>query len=134
MSKRILVVDDDPLIVELFGIALDMKGYEVLTAGDGEQAIAVLQNVDPDHPVDVIMIDLMMPVMDGLRFIHWLRTEMKSTLPVLALTGMSQASVAQGAIDAGANAVLSKPVDPLVIIDKLAELLKNVGSDNSAKE
>lgn len=132
-KKRILIVDDDPSIVELLGISLEMVGYEVLTAGDGMQAISVLQNAIHDHPVDMVMVDLMMPVMDGLRFIRWLRTEMNSPLPVLALTGMSQASDAQIAMSAGASAVLSKPVEPRVIIEKLAELLKDAGSDGSAK-
>ena len=84
---RILVVDDDPSILELLSIVLEMAGYEVLTAGDGAQAVSLLQNLVPESLVDVIMVDLMMPVMDGLRFMRWLRAEQKSTVPVLVLTG-----------------------------------------------
>lgn len=133
-KKRILIVDDDPSIIELLGISLDMAGYEVLAAGDGAQAVISLQKMMPDDAVDVIMVDLLMPVMDGLRFVRWLRTEMKSTLPVLALTGMSQSKDTQAAMSAGADAVLSKPVDPRVIIKKLAELLEDTASDNSVKK
>jgi CheY-like chemotaxis protein len=131
---RILVVDDDAIIVELLSMVLDRAGYEVLTAGDGAKAIAILQDVQPDQAVDILMVDLMMPVMDGLRFMRWLRTEQKSSLPVLALTGMSKPSEVQAALQAGADAVLNKPIEPRLIVEKLAELLdrKGVGGSDSA--
>lgn len=133
-KPRILIVDDDSAIVELLGIALEMTGYEVVTAGDGAQAISIMQNVAPDSPFDILMVDLMMPVMDGLRFMRWLRAELNCSLPVLALTGMSKPSEVQKALDAGADAVLNKPVEPMVIVEKLAELLNLAGADRSAKE
>lgn len=120
---RILVVDDDVIIVELLGMVLDRAGYEVLTASDGVKAISILQGASPDRAVDILMVDLMMPVMDGLRFMRWLRTELKSSLPVLALTGMSKPSEVQAALQAGADAVLNKPIEPRLIVEKLAELL-----------
>ncbi|MDP2828870.1 MAG: response regulator transcription factor [Sulfuricellaceae bacterium] len=122
-KPRILVVDDDAIIVELLSMVLDRAGYEVLTAGDGVQAISILQSTLPDQSIDILMVDLMMPVMDGLRFMRWLRTELKCSLPVLALTGMSKPSEVQAAIQAGADAVLNKPIEPRLIIEKLTELL-----------
>lgn len=121
---RILVVDDDVIIVELLGMVLERAGYEVLTASDGAQAVSILQGVQPDQAVDILMVDLMMPVMDGLRFMRWLRTELRSSLPVLALTGMSKPSEVQAALQAGADAVLNKPIEPRLIVEKLAELLE----------
>lgn len=121
---RILVVDDDEIIVELLSMVLERAGYEVLTASDGAQAIAILQGAQPDQAVDILMVDLMMPVMDGLRFMRWLRAEQKSALPVLALTGMSKPSEVQAALQAGADAVLNKPIEPRLIVEKLAELLE----------
>jgi two-component system response regulator MprA len=126
-KPHILIVDDDPALIELFRIYLEFVGYEVLFAADGAQAIMLLQNSVARRPLDIVMVDLMMPVMDGLSFIHFLRTELNLTLPVLALTGMSKPSDVQRAIDAGANAVLSKPIEPKLIIEKLTELLASTG-------
>ena len=124
----VLIIDDDPAIIELLSIYLEFTGYEVQTAADGAQGVAILKSMTTDRPIDAIMVDLMMPVMDGLRFIHLLRTELKSALPVLALTGMSKPNDVQRAVQAGANAVLSKPVEPKVIVEKLAELLNRRGA------
>jgi len=124
----VLIIDDDPAIIELLSIYLEFTGYEVQTAADGAQGVAILKSMTTDRPIDAIMVDLMMPVMDGLRFIHLLRTELKCALPVLALTGMSKPNDVQRAVQAGANAVLSKPVEPKVIIEKLAELLNRRGA------
>ena len=130
---RILVVDDDPAIVELLSIVLEMAGYEVLTAGDGAQAVSLLQNLVPESLLDVIMVDLMMPVMDGLRFMRWLRTEFKSTVPVpvLALTGRNKPGGEAMILQAGADAVLYKPVEPKEIVEMLATLLDRTGADGS---
>ena len=124
----VLIIDDDPAIIELLSIYLEFTGYEVQTAADGAQGVAILKSMTTDRPIDAIMVDLMMPVMDGLRFIHLLRTELKCALPVLALTGMSKPNDVQRAVQAGANAVLSKPVEPKVIVEKLAELLNRRGA------
>ena len=130
-QPRILIVDDDASIVELLCIVLEMEGYEVATAGDGKQAVTILQNAAPDCPFDILMVDLMMPVMDGLHFMHWLRTELKCTLPVLALTGMSKPDEIDRAKLAGADDVLSKPIEPMDIVKKLAELLARKGAESS---
>ena len=129
---RILVVDDDPAIVELLVMVLEMAGYEVLTAGDGAQAVSLLQNLVPESLVDVIMVDLMMPVMDGLRFMRWLRAEQKSTVPVLVLTGRNKPGGEAMILQAGADAVLYKPAEPREIIKMLATLLDRTGADGSA--
>lgn len=126
-KRRILIVDDDPIIVELLIIFLEMKGYEVFSVSDGAQAVGFLQGCAPGSQVELIMLDLMMPVMDGLCFLHWLRTDAKLALPVLALTGMNQPTDVQRAIGAGADAVLSKPLELQRIAMKLAELL-NAGA------
>jgi CheY-like chemotaxis protein len=126
-KPHILIVDDDPAIVELFEIYMEFSGYEVTTAANGALAVTILQNSSPERPIDLIMVDLMMPVMDGLRFIHVLRTELKLTMPVLALTAMSKPGDMQKAIHAGATAVINKPVVPQVIIEKITELLASTG-------
>ena len=128
---RILVVDDDPAIVELLVMVLEMAGYEVLTAGDGAQAVSLLQNLVPESLVDAIMVDLMMPVMDGLCFMRWLRTEQKSTVPVLVLTGRNKPGGEAIILQAGANAVLYKPVEPRAVVEMLATLLDRTGVDGS---
>lgn len=122
-KSRILVVDDDQYLAELFTMFFELGGYEVLTAGDGAQAVSILQNQSPDHAIDAITVDLMMPVMDGLRFMRWLRTEFKSTIPVLVLTGKRKEGIEELVMQAGANGILYKPVDLEEIIAKMASLL-----------
>ncbi|MDQ6993344.1 MAG: response regulator transcription factor [Mariprofundus sp.] len=123
-KKRILLVDDDPSLVELFTMVLEFEGYQVMVAGDGEEAVNII-----DHPqgegwsFDIIMVDLMLPVMDGLHFMHCLRHEMNCPLPVLVLSGMSKPAEIERALAEGADAVLSKPVEPMLVIQKLDALL-----------
>src|SRR5207248_455101 len=68
-GKRVLVVDDDPDIRELLFTALEDEGFEVVPAGNGQEALAIIKTFRPD----VIVLDLMMPVMDGWQFAHELR-------------------------------------------------------------
>ena len=81
-KARVLIVDDDPALCRLLKFGLDRAGYETLTAADGAQAMALL---GPQR-VDLIIVDLMMPVIDGLRFLRWLRQEAKLDVPALAFT------------------------------------------------
>ena len=107
MQKNILLVDDDLLLQELISLSLEVDGYIVHKANDGRQAMAMLEAT----AVDLIVLDMMMPVIDGLRFLRWLRNERKQDTPVLALTAMRRTGSEQEILAQGASAVVFKPVD-----------------------
>lgn len=119
---QILLVDDDEAIRDLLSLVLEGSGYRVQTATDGRQAQTALSRQQSIVP-DLIVLDMMMPGMDGLTFLHWLRQQRRSTTPVLSLTAMETAHGKQRLIDAGANAVLFKPVDTKQLLITINQLL-----------
>jgi len=123
-SPRILIIDDDPDMVELFEIVLELNGYRVTSAGNGAEAITMLQRALPAGEIDIVMVDLMMPVMDGLQFLRLLRKGLKCSLPVLALSAMNKQEEIDRAREAGADAVLNKPIEPSLVIRKLSMMLE----------
>jgi two-component system KDP operon response regulator KdpE len=107
---RILIADDDPQIVRALRITLTAKGYDVVTAADGAQAVAAAI----DHHPDIVLLDLGMPRMDGMDVIHGLRGW--SEAPILVVSGRSGAMDKVDALDAGADDYITKPfsVDELL--------------------
>lgn len=101
---RILVVDDSPTIWELFSDFLTARGYEVEIAPDASSGLRAAKM----RPVDLILLDLMMPVTSGLGFLSELP---KPSPPVIVVTAVSEEAVARAAIASGALRVLHKPVD-----------------------
>lgn len=118
-AKKILIIDDDNFLIKLMEMSLKSEGYEVVTANHGKKAIEILS----DNPqVDMIVVDLMMPELDGLSFLHWLRKEAKLTIPTLVQTGMANEKIKQQAKDAGSTALINKPVKVPVLLEKIKEL------------
>lgn len=117
-GKKVLVVDDD--IRNIFAIAqiLEERGIEILEAENGEIALDVLKN---NADIDLVLMDIMMPVMDGYDSMKMIRkTQGIENVPIITLTAKAMKEDYQKAIDCGANDFISKPVD----IDKLLSLLK----------
>lgn len=103
---KVLVVDDEPLLVKSLRRLLVREGHEVLTAGDGQQALELLAA----EQVDVVLSDVRMPVMDGVTLVRQLRERRERPPPVVLLTGYADLSDAELRC-AGAVAVLGKPVE-----------------------
>ncbi len=121
-KTRILIIDDDALMQELLVLALEMNDFEVFAANDGAQGIKLLEDLTLRNSLDLIMVDLMMPVMDGLRFLRWLRQEAKITIPVLVLTGMNRPTTLKDVMDAGATDLVYKPINVPELMDKLKQM------------
>jgi two-component system, OmpR family, KDP operon response regulator KdpE len=100
---RVLVVDDEPQILRALAINLRARGYEVVTAGDGAEALEVAAGTQPD----VVVLDLGLPDMDGVAVIEGLRGWSK--VPVLVLSGRSDSADKVEALDAGADDYVTKP-------------------------
>ncbi len=108
MDETILIVDDDPDILELLKMSLEPEGYGVQTAGDGENAI---QRATIDPP-DLILLDVMMPHKDGLQVIETLKTiEATKNVPVILVTARGQTEDKVLGLDIGADDYITKPFD-----------------------
>jgi DNA-binding response OmpR family regulator len=117
----VLVVDDDPVIVRLLEVNFEMEGYAVITAGDGEEAVA---KAAADAP-DVVVCDIMMPKMNGLQVVEHLRgDDATKGIPVILLSAKAQASEIQRGLDAGADDYVTKPFDPLELVDRVRDVLE----------
>ena len=103
MQRRILVVDDDPNIIKVIQRGLSFEGFQVLVANSGEQALAVARDGDPD----LIILDLMLPGLDGLEVCKRLRGAINT--PILMLTARDQVRDKIAGLEAGADDYLPKP-------------------------
>lgn len=107
-GERILVVDDEPANLRLMVLVLRSRGYEVVTAGDAEMATRVLET----SPVDLMMLDVGLPGMDGLALTRRLRADERwRSLPIVAVTAYAMASDEARVRAAGCDDFLPKPVD-----------------------
>ncbi|WP_210466489.1 response regulator transcription factor [Rufibacter roseolus] len=114
---KILVVDDDPDIVELLQYNLEKEGYEVAHAQNGQVALDVAKKFLPD----IILLDVMMPVMDGITACRQLREKPKfRDTHILFLTARSEEFSEVAAFDAGADDFIVKPIKPRALISRLA--------------
>lgn len=119
MGKTALVVDDSPSMRQLVSYTLGGAGFEVLQGGNGQEGLGQLDNAR----VQLIVADLNMPVMDGIRFIREVRARAANKFtPILMLTTESQDSKKQEGKAAGATGWLVKPFDP----DQLLQVVKKV--------
>ena len=107
MKGTILIVDDNREIVDSLGKLLAIEGYEILTAYDGMEALSVLEKSQPD----LILLDVMLPKLDGFTVLRRLRAE-GSTTPVLMLTARSELTDRVNGLDSGADYYLTKPFEP----------------------
>jgi len=123
--QTVLVVDDDPVIVKLLRVNFEMEGYEVLSADDGLEGLARAQG---DRP-DVIILDVMMPGMNGLDVARALKgSEDTRQIPIIMLSAKAQASdVAEGR--EVADDYMTKPFDPLELLDRVAGFLEARATD-----
>lgn len=115
---EILVCDDDKEIVEAIEIYLTQEGHHILKAYDGEQAIRVLQN----HPVDLLIIDVMMPKLDGIR--ATLKIREKNALPIIILSAKSEDADKILGLNVGADDYVTKPFNPLELVARVKAQLR----------
>jgi DNA-binding response OmpR family regulator len=120
---RLLVVDDDTRLVDALRRGLEAEGFAVDTAGDGADALWLAQ----ENPYDVIVLDVMLPGLDGLELCTRLRGAGNWT-PVLMLTARTDSAEVARALDSGADDYLAKPFSYVVLLARLRALLRRGGS------
>ncbi|PEN12785.1 DNA-binding response regulator [Longibacter salinarum] len=118
----ILVVDDEQDIIDLLDYNLTNRGYEVAAARDGQEALATARDIEPD----LIILDVMMPEMDGLETCRRIRQDAYlRTIPVLMLTARTEEESMIEGLESGADSYLSKPVSIPVIVSQVRALLRS---------
>ena len=113
-KKRVLVCDDDPVILRLLQVNLELEGYETLLAHHGEKAVEVAMEEVPD----LIILDIMMPRLDGHETFERLKAhDATRAIPVVFLSAKAQPSDIERGREQGAAAYLTKPFDPKELLD-----------------
>lgn len=113
MEYTILIADDEPEIRELFRLYLEKDGYQVLEAGDGLQTLKILK----EEQIDLLLLDIMMPGMDGFAVLRNVRRE--NNIPVLILSAKDTDADKILGLDLGADDYLTKPVNPLEAVARV---------------
>lgn len=122
-GKRVLVAEDNELNLEIVTTILDMHGFLVEAAADGKQAVNLFRMQEP-HYYDLVLMDIRMPIMDGLEATKQIRTLGKAdsrSIPIIAMTANAFDEDTRKSMESGMNGHLAKPIE----IDKLFALLKN---------
>jgi CheY-like chemotaxis protein len=118
--NRILVIDDDAAVRWVLQRNLEHAGFEVMTAENGFEGIGMVDQ----SPPDAVVLDLMMPVMDGFAVLRALRENLRtSNIPVIVLTALATGDVAVRCQQAGAQRVVTKPFEPSILASEINALL-----------
>ena len=115
-KKRVLLVDDEDRIVNFLALKLKVSGYQVVCASDGEKGLELARSTNPD----IILLDVIMPGIDGLEVLRRLRKF--SDVPVIILSAKER--ISEEVLALGANAFMSKPFNPDDLISKVRALLQ----------
>jgi len=120
MAKKILLVDDERDLVETVTFRLQTSGYEVVSAYDGQEGLDKAKKENPD----LIILDLMLPKMDGYKVCRMLKFDEKyNKIPIIMFTARAQESDKKTGEEVKADAYITKPFDPQLLLAKIKELL-----------
>jgi two-component system alkaline phosphatase synthesis response regulator PhoP len=129
--NRILLVDDEPDILEFVGYNLKKEGFDVKTASNGEDAIVLAQTFKPN----LILLDVMMPGLDGIETCERIRSiaDIKNTL-IAFLTARGEDYSQVAGFDAGADDYISKPIKPKILVSRIKALLRRTHTEETDQE
>jgi two-component system, OmpR family, response regulator ResD len=125
---KVLTIDDDPALTELLSLLLRTRGHEAYLANSGEEGIKIIRQFSPE----VVILDLMMPGMDGWQVCTAVREF--SRVPILILSALDSPGMVASALDAGADDYLVKPVPAGVLVAHLNNLIRRAASDKSPQK
>src|SRR3954463_14683674 len=117
----ILIVDDMPDNLEILQLRLESRGYEVILAGDGEEALATIR----DRLPDLVLLDIMMPKLDGIAAVKQLKADPSLPfIPVILVTARADAKDVIAGLEAGGDDYLTKPVDQAALMARVRAMLR----------
>jgi DNA-binding response OmpR family regulator len=120
MPATVLVVEDDPVILRLLEVNFELEGFTVLLAHDGAEGIETARDQKPD----LIISDIMMPKTSGLELVETLKGDPATKgIPIILLSAKAQTSDLKTGMDAGADDYVTKPFEPLDLVDRVNALL-----------
>ena len=128
MAKKLLLVDDEPAIIKGLKFSLEQDGYEIITAADGGEALEQFRN----NPVDLILLDVMLPVMDGITATAKIRE--LSNVPIILLTAKSETEDKVLGLNVGADDYITKPFVPVEVLARVRSQLRRFASLGSHEE
>ena len=118
MAKRLLLVDDEPAIIKGLKFSLEQDGYEIITAADGGEALEQFRN----NPVDLILLDVMLPVMDGIEVCQRIREQ--SNVPIIMLTAKGEDMDKILGLEYGADDYMTKPFNILEVKARIKTIFR----------
>ncbi|MGE5463221.1 MAG: response regulator [Syntrophothermus sp.] len=127
-ETHILVVEDEASIAEVVSLYLKRAGYSVQIASDGKQAINIFQK----QKTDFVILDLMLPQMDGLSLTRWLRD--RSDVPIIMLTARREEIDRIAGLEMGADDYVVKPFSPQELVSRVRAVLRRLGRENAEME
>ena len=128
---KILLVDDEPDVIEIIRYNLDQEGYKIYTASDGKEAVEKAKKKIPH----LIIMDVMMPKMDGIDACEQLRNDIRfNDTIIMFLTARGEDYSYVAAFDAGADDYVTKPIKPKVIVSKVKALLRRLKKEEQTQE
>lgn len=129
-NTKILVVDDEPDILEILRYNLIKQGYTVVTASNGEEGIKIAEKEQPD----LVILDIMMPKMDGVEVCRQMRMKPQFDQTIIAfLTARDEDYSQIAALDVGGDDYITKPIRPRVLVSRVKALLRRSGRGDSEK-
>ncbi len=124
-EKRILVVEDEPSIAEVVSLYMKRAGYQVQIAVDGKQAMTIFERQTPD----LVILDLMLPEVDGLSLTRWLRD--RSDVPIIMVTARREEIDRIAGLEMGADDYVVKPFSPQELVSRVRAVLRRLGREQA---
>lgn len=123
MNEQILIVDDEPKIIKLARDYLEKSGYQVLTSGNGREALTIFRRENPA----MVVLDLNLPEIDGLDVCRIIRKE--SNVPIIMLTARAEETDQLIGLELGADDYITKPFSPRALVARIRAVLRRAGGD-----
>src|SRR5688500_15728642 len=125
MTVKLLVIDDDSAVTDLLSLLLKSNGFEVSATNNSSEGLSMIRDISPD----VVILDLMMPEMDGWQICKAVREF--SQVPIIILSALNDPSMIASVLDAGADDYLTKPTPSRVLIAHINRLINRTSSPSS---
>jgi DNA-binding response OmpR family regulator len=124
MAESVLIVDDDPVVRRMLQLSFESEGFDVLTAGDGLEGLEMMRSGKPD----VVILDIMMPKLDGMKVMNEVNADDDLRgMPVILLSAKATSLDVDLGLKAGASDYVTKPCDPIELVDRVRSLLTKTG-------